>query len=57
MTELEKALNAYMEKFDEPFPLIIVNDLDNEEIIEEIMKCIEKGVPAEPPEYDDNADY
>lgn len=57
MKNLEEALNAYYEHFGENYPLCITGGQSNEEIIENIELCIDRNETAEPPEYDEDADY
>ena len=57
MTKFEKALEDYLKKFNKPYPLMIVSDLDQYEILEDIYRCIEKDIPAKPPTYEDDVDY
>ena len=57
MTKLERLLDEYYQVFNESYPLMIVSDIPEEEIIDDIERCIESGVKAEPILYDDEADY
>ena len=54
---LEKALDAYRNHFGENYPLVITGTASEDEIIDEIERCIETNEKAEEPEYDDNEDY
>ena len=51
---LEKALDAYRNHFGEDYPLVITGTTSEDEIIDEIERCIETNEKAEEPEYDDN---
>lgn len=57
MTELEKALNAYYEHFNENYPLGITGAMSDDEIIDDIEQCIESNEKALEPEYNEDADY
>lgn len=57
MTDLEKALNAYYEHFDENYPLGITGTMSDDEIIDDIERCIESNEKAEDVQYEDDADY
>ena len=57
MTDLEKALNAYYEHFDENYPLVITTILSNDEIIDDIERCIEANEKAEQPKFENDVDY
>lgn len=57
MSNLDKALDAYYEHFDVNYPLGIAATMSEDEIIDDIERCIETNEKAEDPEYDDNADY
>ena len=54
---LEKMLQLYEEKFGKPFPLVIVGNESNEEIIRKIKDCILDGKEISEPEYDVENDY
>lgn len=54
---LEKALDAYREHFGENFPLLITGTASEDEIIDEIERCIETNKKAEEAEYEDGVDY
>ncbi len=54
---LEKLLEMYEEKFGKPFPLVIVANESDEEIIRKIKDCILDGKEAQEPEYDEDLDY
>ena len=54
---LEQMLNAYYEKFGENYPLMITATVDADEIIEDIVQCIENNTPATPMELDPEYDY
>ena len=57
MGKLEKALNDYEERFKKPYPLVIVSEKSDIEIIKEIENCIKNGEEAEQPTYGDDIDY
>lgn len=57
MTDLNIALNLYYEHFGENYPLCVSGTRGTEEIIADIELCIDTGKMAEPPEYEDDADY
>lgn len=54
---LEKALDAYREHFGENYPLLITGTASEDEIIDEIERCIETNEKAKEPEYEDDVDY
>lgn len=54
---LEKALDAYREHFGENYPLLITGTASEDEIIDEIERCIEMNEKAKEPEYEDDVDY
>lgn len=54
---LEKAMNDYYEKFGKPYPLMIVDDKTDAEIIKEIEECIKNDKEAEPFEYEEGVVY
>ena len=54
---IEKALEKYYQHFGENYPLMIVGNMTDNEIIERINSCIENGEPEKEPEYEENADY
>lgn len=47
MKALDKAMDEYRAKFDDMFPLYGVMGMSDEEIIEEIKKCIDNNKPYE----------
>ncbi len=57
MTDLEEALNDYYEHFDENYPLGITMGMSDDEIIDDIERCIESNEKAEKPQYEYDADY
>ena len=57
MSKLEKALNDNEERFKKPYPLVIVSEKSDIEIIKEIENCIKNGEEAEQPTYGDDIDY
>lgn len=57
MTKLEKALQSYIDAFDENYPLITSMEMSDDEIIDDIEQCIQAGTPAEPPILEDDIDY
>lgn len=52
-----KALDIYYEHFGENYPLMITDQLTEDEIIEDIKKCIEANKPSEPVEYEEDEVY
>lgn len=54
--KFEEALNKYYEHFGENYPLGITDCNSDDEIIDDIVKCIETDEKAKEPDYDDN-DY
>lgn len=54
---LDEALNAYFDTFGENYPLMITSQMTNDEIIEDIKKCIETNTKAEGFDYWEDADY
>lgn len=57
MTKLEKALQSYMDAFDENYPLVASMEMSDDEIIDDIEQCIQAGTPAEPPTLENDIDY
>lgn len=57
MKTLDAALEAYYEHFGMNYPLCISGGRSNEEIIADIELCIDTDTEAEPPSYEDEADY
>jgi hypothetical protein len=53
----EDWLNAYYETFGKNYPLVIVGEKSEAEIIGDISRCIESGVPADDPVYEDGLIY
>lgn len=51
MMDLDQALEMYSDFFGKNYPLCIVRQTSDEEEIEKILKCIERGEPAKDPEY------
>lgn len=51
---LEKLLEEYKEKFGDAFPMFVVRNLDDGEIIKLVQKCIEANKPLE---LEDGVDY
>lgn len=45
---MDEALDEYRKMFDEPFPLMLVMGMGENEIIKIIQKCIESGDPYDP---------
>lgn len=54
---LEDWLNAYYETFGKNYPLVIVGQQSEEEVIGRIMDHLESGTPADEPEYEDDLIY
>ena len=54
---LEEWLNKYYDKFGEDYPLLITTMLSEDEIIEDIRRCIDNNVLAEPLDLDPELDY
>lgn len=54
---LEKALQSYMNAFDESYPLVASMEMSDDEIIDDIEQCIQSGTPAETPTLEENIDY
>lgn len=57
MDNFDKALNAYFRHFGENYPLGIAATMSEDEIIDDIERCIEADEKAEEPQYEDDADY
>lgn len=57
MTKLERALQEYMEVFNESYPLVVTMGMSDDEIIDDIEQCIQSGNPAEPPVFEEDVDY
>ena len=57
MAKLEKALQQYMETFDENYPLVVTIGMSDNEIIDDIEQCIQSGKLAEPPAFEEDIDY
>ena len=57
MSEVEKVLREYYEKFGSNYPLGIVSTLTDNQIIERVRKCIDTGKPEKPIEYEEDTDY
>lgn len=57
MTKLEKALQSYMTTFDKNYPLVAVKGMSDDKIIGDIKRCIQEGIPAEQPIFEDDIDY
>ena len=57
MTKLEKALQSYMDAFDENYPLVTSMEMSDDEIIDDIEQCIQAETPAESPTLEDDIDY
>ena len=55
--DIEKALQQYMEAFDENYPLVATMGMSDDEIIDDIEQCIQSGTPAEPPAFEEDVDY
>lgn len=53
---LDEALTAYREKFDESFPIMMVKGMEESELISVILDCLKNETPYEP-EDDPEADY
>lgn len=51
ISELEKWLDEYYEVFDANYPLGITSQKSDFEIIADIKKCINSGIPAKAQEY------
>lgn len=54
---MEEKLEQYVEQFGENFPLFIVGNMDEDEIIKVIDDCIESGEPYEIEDDDSNVVY
>lgn len=54
---IEKALQRYYDVFGQNYPLMITSDKSEEEILEDINRCIASGEPAAEPEYEDDTVY
>lgn len=54
---MEQKLEEYADRFDENFPLFIVRNMDEDEIIKVIDECLEKGEPYEVKDYDSDVTY
>lgn len=57
MGRLETLLDVYFKEFGKNYPLSIVGEKSNEEIIADIKDCIENGEPAKEPIYEEGCDY
>lgn len=57
MGRLETLLDVYFKEFGKNYPLSIVGEKSNEEIIADIKDCIENGEPAKEPIYEEGNDY
>ena len=57
MDALDKALDKYLEKFDENYPILITDTRSDEEIIKRINYCIENNIKEAEPEYEEGCDY
>lgn len=57
MDSFDKLLDMYFEKFGENYPLDIVGDLSDDEIMADIRECISNNTPAKEPEYDETLVY
>ena len=55
--DIEKALQQYIEVFDENYPLVATMGMSDDEIIDEIEQCIQSGKTSEPPEFEEDVDY
>lgn len=55
--KFEKALDEYEKMFGENYPLVIVSQMSDEEIIAEIERCIASETPAKGPKYDGGSWY
>ena len=56
MREIDKALQAYEERFGERFPTEAMGLASAEEVLAEIQRCLEAGEAARL-DYDPTADY
>lgn len=45
---MEDKLQEYKDTFGEQFPLMLVQGMEDEDIIEEIEGCLKRGTPYEP---------
>ena len=54
---IEKALKQYYEVFGQNYPLMITSDKTDEEILEDIERCIASGEPAAEPVYEEDMVY
>ena len=57
MDSFDKLLDMYFEKFGENYPLDIVGDLSDDEIMADIRECISSNTPAKEPEYEKTLIY
>lgn len=57
MINIDKALNAYFDHFGENYPLGITATMSEDEIIDDIERCIEANEKAKDPQYEDEAYY
>lgn len=57
MANIDKYLKQYRSSFGKNYPVVITGGATEEEIIEDILKCLEENKPAEDPKYDDDALY
>ena len=44
MTDLEKAMEEYAERFGEGFPMMMARGMEDADIVADINECIQKGV-------------
>lgn len=54
---LDQALNAYYEVFGVNYPLMIMSEMTEDEVITDIKNCIETNTQAKQFEYEPDADY
>lgn len=50
-------LNAYYKKFGKNYPLVIVDEKSDREIIADILACIENNAPAKEPSCEEDLIY
>ena len=54
---MEKALKEYYNHFGENYPLIIVENMTDDEIVQRINHCIETNQKEKEPDFEDDNDY
>lgn len=53
----DELLKEYFDTFGQNYPLMITSDVEEDEIIRDIIACIENGEPAKPTEYEEGLIY